>query len=120
MLTPEERLKSLERKRERGRNWARKNRKYLHKYYREWYAKNGRNRSVDYLAIITEWHKNHPQAKQAHNIVQKAIYSGELIKPLICNDCKEERRLHAHHEDYSKPLEVKWLCASCHHKEHHK
>ena len=24
------------------------------------------------------------------------------------------RALHGHHEDYSQPLEVVWLCAPCH------
>jgi ribosomal protein S27AE len=27
-------------------------------------------------------------------------------------------RAHAHHDDYAKPLDVRWLCAS-HHRQHH-
>ena len=32
--------------------------------------------------------------------------------------CEDARKLHGHHSDYSKPLEVEWLCASCHGKKH--
>ncbi len=32
----------------------------------------------------------------------------------ICSDCGETK-VEAHHEDYSKPLDVEWLC-----KKHHK
>jgi len=32
----------------------------------------------------------------------------------VCGEVKTQ----AHHEDYSKPLEVVWLCAACHKKRH--
>jgi hypothetical protein len=28
------------------------------------------------------------------------------------------KRLEAHHTDYSRPLEVEWLCVSCHRNHH--
>jgi len=34
----------------------------------------------------------------------------------VCGAMKSE----AHHEDYSKPLEVTWLCRTCHKAEHRK
>ena len=40
------------------------------------------------------------------------------MKRLPCEVCGE-RKTHAHHDDYSKPLEVKWLCKK-HHDEHHR
>ncbi len=38
------------------------------------------------------------------------------IKPNKCEMCKRIKPLDGHHEDYSKPLEVKWICRQCHFK----
>lgn len=61
--------------------------------------------------------KRHPEKHKAREAVKRAKKSGKLIpKPcFICGDDKVE----AHHEDYSKPLDVKWMCIKCHHAEHH-
>ena len=50
----------------------------------------------------------------AHNAVNNAIRDRKLFKPTLCEDCKEPGKLHGHHDDYSKPLEVRWLCPRCH------
>ena len=83
-------------------------------YYRNWYAKNGRSRSIDYVEIIREWRKNHPEAVKAHKILAAAIKIGKIKKPKNCLNCNELRRLSAHHKTYDKPLEVLWVCSSCH------
>ncbi len=55
------------------------------------------------------------QQKTAYSLVQKAFATGELTRPSICQDCGSiDFRLHGHHEDYRKPLELEWLCSSCH------
>lgn len=59
-------------------------------------------------------------------ITNKAISRGRLIKkPCECCgagvDSKQKNgssAIHAHHDDYNKPLEVRWLCCSCHRKWH--
>jgi hypothetical protein len=58
-------------------------------------------------------------------IVQKAINVGYLM-PRPCEVCgtftfdnRGRRKVHAHHPDYSKPLEVMWLC-HLHHVEWHR
>jgi hypothetical protein len=62
---------------------------------------------------------------RAHRLVQAAIAVGRLVRPAICESCGRPPRsqyranvLHAHHDDYSKPLDVRWLCSPCH-KAHH-
>ena len=56
--------------------------------------------------------RNHPEKDRARNMVAKALASGKLVrKP--CAVC-ELKRTEAHHFDYSKPLEVIWLCAVHH------
>ncbi len=62
-----------------------------------------------------------PEKEHARQIVADAIRRGD-IHPSPCEVCGEQdRRSHdgkrlvqAHHDDYSKPLEVRWLCVDCH------
>jgi len=61
--------------------------------------------------------------KRAQDKVTHAIASGELVRPATCGKCGKAPRsitgkIHAHHPDYSKPLEVEWLCATCHRAQH--
>lgn len=52
---------------------------------------------------------------QAHNRVSKALTDGRLERPSSCEECgNSKRRLHAHHDDYLKQLDVRWLCPPCH------
>lgn len=42
------------------------------------------------------------------------IQTGRMIRPEACERCHEKKRITGHHDDYSKPLEVTWLCYQCH------
>jgi hypothetical protein len=46
--------------------------------------------------------------------VTQAVRNGAIIKPVRCDECRELKQLEAHHDDYSKPLVVKWVCPPCH------
>lgn len=65
-------------------------------------------------------HKAMPVSKQkraiAYSELQKAINSGK-VKQRPCEVCGSINSV-AHHEDYSKPLDVWWLCRK-HHKMRH-
>jgi hypothetical protein len=49
-------------------------------------------------------------------LVRQAIKDGRL-KHKPCKVCGDEK-VHAYHKDYSKPLQVVWLCHSHHQKLH--
>lgn len=61
----------------------------------------------------------HPEAVKAHFTVMAAIRTGRL-QPQPCQECGATKRPHAHHEDYSRPLEVTWLCERHHRMLHGK
>jgi hypothetical protein len=56
--------------------------------------------------------------EKARRLVAQAIDNGVLKRPRECDQCGRGGMIHGHHEDYSKPLDVIWLCVSCHAKEH--
>lgn len=68
---------------------------------------------------LKAWRKRNHEKSLAHGKVAKAKAKGLLI-PTPCEECGATERIQAHHEDYSKPLEVDWLCPACHGKRHRK
>ena len=98
------------------------------KYNRERYAKNrdGVRRAV------REYRREHPDAVirtrlatnarnptkvNARRCVEAAMKAGVLVRPDHCSGCgcsDSEHRIEAHHNDYSRPLDVIWLCTPCH------
>lgn len=80
-----------------------------------WREKFERENEARRLARLEARGKPHP-GKSAHLKVREAVRLGKLERPDRCNRCdgKAKRSLHAHHEDYSKPLAVEWLCEKCH------
>lgn len=66
-------------------------------------------------------YRNDPEKRErylAREFAKLAKNKGDLI-PLPCEACGEGK-VQMHHEDYSKPLEVIWLCEDCHYKAHGK
>jgi len=59
-----------------------------------------------------------PEKYRARNAVSNGLRDGRVMKADGCFFCGAEERLQAHHHDYSKPLDVFWLCPPCHGKLH--
>ena len=60
--------------------------------------------------------KTYPEKNHARNMIKTRIRQGIII-PQICEVCGGKGQ--AHHDDYSKPLDVRWLCTK-HHGEQHR
>lgn len=68
------------------------------------------------LAAQRRHDARNPDKKRARTAVGNAIRDGRLVRQL-CEQCGNPRS-EAHHDDYSKPLVVRWLCFRCHRVEH--
>ena len=62
------------------------------------------------------WATMNPERRRAGTMVGNAVRDGRLIRGRceVCGSSKSQ----GHHRDYTKPLEVMWLCA-IHHSEWH-
>jgi ribosomal protein S27AE len=54
----------------------------------------------------------------ARQALYEAVSRGVVVKPNACERCGDECALDGHHEDYTKALEVTWLCRACHAAHH--
>ena len=59
-----------------------------------------------------------PIYDKAHNALVRAVKLGKIIRPDHCERCHITCVPQGHHDDYSKPLEVMWLCPICHAQRH--
>src|SRR5882724_9249490 len=91
------------------RAWTARHPGYGLEYKRAWLAKN----TEAHAAANRAWRRR-TGANKAHMAVRYAIRCGRLIRPEACARCGKKCQPEASHDDYSKPLEVEWLCRRCH------
>ena len=65
------------------------------------------------------YRKKYPMAYVAHVITGNAIRDGKLFPETSCSVCNSTEKIEGHHDDYTKPMDVRWLCEKCH-KEWHR
>lgn len=81
------------------------------------YQKTDAGKAVKKKSLQT-YRDKYPGKYKAKNMVGNAIRDGKIVRPSMCQECKVECTPHAHHCDYSKPLDVMWLCEPCHQEWH--
>jgi transketolase len=89
---------------------ADKLRAYNREYNRKWRKENGYHNENNSK-------KKFPEKELARQILQRAVKTGKIIRG-NCEVCGKPKG-QGHHDDYFKPLEVKWFCP-LHHREYEK
>lgn len=97
------------------KNDVTKNRDKNIEKYRAYDRDRGNRQSSGYLK---DYREKFPNKYRAHSLVNNAIRDDKLIKE-DCEICSTDLDVHAHHDDYLKPLKVRWLCAA-HHSQWHR
>lgn len=107
---------------ERITEWRKSNRERAREYMSDWRKRNterlieyrkSTERKEKHAASVARSRRKWPIRQQARNKVQQAIKCGAL-KQQPCIVCGSEQNIEAHHSDYSKPLDVDWLCRKHH------
>lgn len=118
-LTPEQRAAKSAR---RDRDAARRTDRARYRRHREErlarqraYAQTPEGKAA-HRAARERWQDRHPETTAARLAVRAALRSGRLA-PEPCLFCGAAR-VHAHHHDYTRWLEVTWLCPLHHRLAH--
>lgn len=78
-----------------------------------------RGKTPERKAAAKEWKVKNSErvamVMRTAQLVHRALRQGLLVKAERCEECGvPSTKLQAAHSDYSKPLDVRWLCSSCH------
>ncbi len=87
------------------------------------YMRNRRKRDIEAVrAYERKRSANRPKDEKymARMLLNIAVRDGKIHRPLCCEKCGAFGMVYAHHADYSKPLDVEWLCSDCHGERHRK
>lgn len=98
---------------------VRANRKARIEYYREYDKVRNRepersNSRFAGMKLRPRQQESDPVKRAARIALGNALRDGKIQRPPECQVCSVTDDLHGHHEDYSKPLEVIWVCSACH------
>lgn len=73
-------------------------------------------RKAHIRATAKKWAAKYRDRRRAQSILAHALLRGSITRPEKCDECPNTKHISAHHEDYSRPLDVQWLCPKCHGK----
>ena len=100
------------------------NRRKVRDNHCRWYENGGklivRRNRLRWQKKNRSWRFVPKEKRIAYTILRTSIRNGSISKPLVCSNCGKISKIEGHHYDYSKPLDVLWLCNPCHRNVHDK
>lgn|SRR5579883_3355 len=117
-------LENKERRAATFKDWRERNPERFKELCKKWMSEN-RSRIKVYMQKYRQEHRdhrdpakrykyNHSPKQTARMRLRNARKSGKVMRPEHCSKCGLVCIPEGHHPDYSKPLEVVWLCRICH------
>lgn len=94
----------------RAVEWAKNNSKRKLASNKQYLSTPKGNKAIYKKTLL--FRRRFPKKYSAYIAVQTAIRNGSM-KRKSCEICGI-KKTHAHHDDYNKPLLVRWLCELCH------
>ena len=110
---------------EYSKNYYHSHKEQSRTYHREWEEQN-RERKNERARAWSHLHKDklaekqrkyrrdNPEKMRAQSLLNSYLQRGKIEKSTTCEICGKECKTEAHHSDYSKPLDVIWVCKKCH------
>jgi len=98
---------------------AKKCKKYFQEKLKEdpdYYNKQAKRNRQNYYAWCERNYEERKEKIYAGSYIGHLIEKKTLIRPIECSQCLEKGKIEAHHDDYRKPQEIRWLCTKCHRK----
>ncbi|MDI6754729.1 MAG: hypothetical protein QME78_10100 [Thermodesulfobacteriota bacterium] len=96
------------------KEWRKRNQE-KHKEYNTNYQKNYYLNNRKKIKVRkSSYYGLHKKEIRAVAMLNYAISTGKLMRPGNCSICGVSGIIIGHHDDYDKPLEVRWVCRSCH------
>lgn len=100
------------------REWRRDNGDHYRAYHKEYRKKYSQEHPGEYASRMALYRATaSPEKVALHKLAHDKVYRAKLQKR-PCAVCGALDVVHAHHEDYSEPLKVVWLCPYCHSRLH--
>lgn len=73
---------------------------------------------IDRSRYNHEYYQKHKLENRSRKLFRYHIKAGNVKESNICEECGSMKYIEAHHPDYSKPLDVIWMCKKCHKRIH--
>ena len=90
--------------------YYKENKERYRRLNKEW-----RDSHRDKLIGYTNKHRDkYRNATLSRSKLGNSIRAGKVLRKKSCEECGEECVTHGHHFDYNKPLDVVWMCRTCH------